>query len=232
MKKFLGLTILLLTVASIAWGASSRENRADSTFYVGISPFGLHIPTLFTRPMGGAFIINENILVGGEFGRYTFELTDTQSDGSGKFTAQYLNMGAYARWFPGSNSFNVLLGMHQRNWDGDLRATVKNAISTDPDINVYYKLRAKATVGTIGLGNQWMADWGLVWGFDWLVGSGLISSSSTGEVVASALIDGTPHTLTGQEIIDAEKKLEEGGDLLNEISALPGFFIFSIGFAF
>ena len=76
---------------------------------------------------------------------------------------------------------------------------------------------------TAGIGNHWTMDWGFEIGIDWLTASTLISSSSSSSVTESI---GTI------DVADSEKSIKELGEGINTFSAIPGIFIFSIGFSF
>ena len=76
---------------------------------------------------------------------------------------------------------------------------------------------------TTGVGNHWTMDWGFEIGIDWLTASTLLSSSSSASVTESS---GTIDTT------DTENSIKELGNLINALSAIPGIFIFSIGFSF
>jgi len=228
-KKTL-LFILALTVAGAAGvqAASSQQNRGDSLVFVGISPFGLHIPTLATFPVTAGVYLGENIQIGGEYG--TAEASYEENDEEAEAT--YTNAGGYVRWYPGTNSFNVMLAMHNRTFTADATATVTDQ-STGQDAVVNADMTASATVGTLGLGNQWMFDYGLFLGFDWVVLSGLVSGSVSSDVDATGTLpNGTVVTLENDETREAEQDLEDLGNFLNQVSATPGLFVFTIGWAF
>ena len=76
---------------------------------------------------------------------------------------------------------------------------------------------------TAGIGNHWTMDVGFEIGIDWLTASTLLSSSSSATVTESS---GTI------DVADSEKTIKELGEGINTFSAIPGVFIFSIGFSF
>lgn len=191
----------------------TADNRANKTLYIGFVPGGVHIPSLATHPVQLGVYLGD-FLIGGEFGKFSY----TYEDSGDKADGDYTNVGAFARWFPG-NSFNFLFAVNKRTWDVD--ATVSDSYGT-----VHGRLKADATVYTLGVGNQWITDFGLVFGMDWLVASGIGSSSST---FTSPDLAGVP---AGPQRDAATKDLEDLGDLLNKVSGLPGLFIVSVGFAF
>ncbi|MFL2749718.1 MAG: hypothetical protein ACJ0DI_09635 [bacterium] len=76
---------------------------------------------------------------------------------------------------------------------------------------------------TAGIGNHWKMDRGFEVGIDWLTASTLISSSSSANVTESSGTIG---------VADSEKTIKELGEGINTFSAIPGIFMFSIGFSF
>ena len=230
MKKALILILLLVTAAATAMGASSRENRADKNVWFGISPIGLHIPTLATQPFGAAWILNEDWMVGGEYGTFNYVVEENEADSSGKLDTTFTNLGGFGRWFPGSNSFNMLFAFHKRDWDAKATISMKDKTGT-VDVDWEVELIANAYVGTIGVGHLWTYDFGMTLGVDWLAYSSLLSGSSSGKI-GNPKLNGTPYAYSSTEKDEAEKELEDLGDVLNQISALSGFLILTLGFSF
>ena len=233
MKKFSGLVLAILFFsAPLAQAADTRANRSDSLIFLGISPVGLHIPTLIAPPVGLGIYLGDNWLFGVEGGSVVGE---SQDDEGSSATVSFENTGAYIRWFPGTNSFNYFAAVHKRTWEAQASSTF---VSTDSATGLITTVRANAaltasaTVGTLGIGNQWIMDFGLVLAADWLVLSSAISSESTAVVDAVGTVGGFTQTLTAQQKKDAEKDLKEFGDFLNDVSAFPGFLVFTIGLAF
>jgi len=195
----------------------SRMNRDDRNVYIGFSPFGLHIPTLLTAPFSVGYILNSDWMFGLEYGSLDFELGDAKGN--------YTNQGLYARWYPTTNSFNILMGYHIRSLELDWTYEAKAAgVTYTVDSGIDYS----AQVATVGIGNQWMMDWGLVIGLDWLMLSGVMGSS----------FSFTDPTLPGgvqpdaQTLADIEKAEKEAQDALDSFSAFPGLFVLSLGFSF
>ena len=234
MKNFGGLVLAIVFLsASVAVAAETRAHRSDSLIFLGISPFGIHIPTLFASPVGVGIYLGDNLLFGVESGGISGESQDDA--GTATTSASFDNTGAYIRLFPGTNSFNFFAAVHKREWD--LQAT-STFISIDPVTGFFTTVRASAaltasaTVGTLGIGNQWIMDFGLVLGMDWLLLSGPISSETTAVVSATGTVGGFTQTLTPQQKAEGEKDLKEFADFLNDVSAIPGLFVFTIGLAF
>lgn len=222
MRKAIVVATLLMCVPVLAWGASTRENRDDSLVFVGISPVGLHVPTLLTFPVGVGLYLGESWMIGVEYGSFEVDVEDDGDEADGTFD----NAGAYVRWFPG-NSFYVTLAAHQRNWEANATVTVTEE-STGTQRTLQARLETEATVATLGLGNQWMADFGLVFGVDWVLLSGLVDDSSVGSFDEGELASLTDPADREQ----AEQDLADLGDLLNDASGFPGVLVVTIGWAF
>lgn len=221
MRKWIVAAALIMTGA-VAFGASSQQNRDDRVLFIGGSPLGVDVPTLIAPPVGAGVYIGHSLLLGAEFGSRTV----TQDNNGDKASATYSNTGAYARWFPGTNSFNLLFAVHRRAWDAKATVTIQNDLGIDEKVKS--KLDAEATVATLGFGNQWMADFGLTWGFDWLLLSGVTGSSSKSQVLG--FVNGA--SLSNTETQRAEKELKDLGTFLNKVSGFPGALVFTIGWSF
>jgi hypothetical protein len=222
MRKWIVAAVMVMTSGALALGASSEENRDESTVFVGVSPIGIHLPTYIAPPVGAGMYLGKNLLVGAEYG----SRTESFNNSGDKASATFSNVGVYARWFPGTNSFNLLFGLHQRAWEASASVKIQNDLGIDEKVKA--DLNAEATVATLGLGNQWMADFGLTWGFDWLLLSGVASSSSTGKV--RGFVNGA--SLSTTETQRAEKELKDLGNVLNTVSGFPGLLVFTIGWSF
>ncbi len=223
MKKLLLLCAALGIAAGAAWGESSRMNRDDNTVLIGFSPVGLHVPTLLTTPLQLA-LVGENFTLGVEFGRLEFESSDVDSDSDESFEGEFTNSGVFVRWFPGTNSFNFLAAVHQRNWDVSFRKEF--LLDNGSSVLLTADLVAEATVGTLGVSNQWTMDFGMVIGVDWLALSQIMSETASFKVTADT------SGLSSSEVARYEKDMEEGAGFLNDISGFPGALILSLGFSF
>jgi hypothetical protein len=230
MIKRIGIACLLLLIPAIGWANSSRENRDESTVFLGISPIGLHIPTLLTHPVGLGVYLGPNWMAGAEYGSFSA----TFDDGDSKATANYQNIGAYTRWFPGTNSFNLGLAVHRRTFKADAETAVDDP--TYGSVDVTGSLKATATVGSLIVGNQWMMDFGLVLALDWVIVSGLISGKTDSKLNGTAVLpDGTVvdlDKLDPKTKRKSERDLSSLGDVVNQASAFPGLLVFTIGWAF
>jgi len=99
---------------------------------------------------------------------------------------------------------------------------------TGNPIPVRVKVESAATVGTLGIGNQWMLDFGLTIGVDWLLLSGVLSEnieSSINAVDYNALIDPADKK-------EAQDDLDQLGENLNKFSGYSGAVVLTLGFAF
>ena len=223
MKKVALLTLAMLVAAGLAFGADSKTNRAGKTIGVTLPIFGIHAATLITPPIGIQYIHSDAWVFGGEFGA----ASATIDDGDNKAKVDFSNFGAMARWFPNTNSFNVGFAVNQRNFSGS--ATVD---AEDPDTGTTARaqgdVEASATVAAILISNQWTFDFGMTITADWVVLSGAVASSTSSKVKSS--VGGV--TLTTAESADAEKNLEELGDVVNFIASAPGLFVISLGWSF
>ncbi len=225
MKKTIWImAIAALLTANSAWAADTRDNRADRYVLLAVQPIGIDAATLIAPPIQLGGYLGPNWLVTVEYGRRNFSL-DTGSN-NGKATGTFVNEGAAVRWFPGTNSFNLGLAFNQRSWDVDFTYTVSSGAG-GPDIPVKANLKANAGVPALIIGNQWMMDFGLVIGLDWLILSTPATTTTSG-TIDPAVVAG----LTPAQYADAQKTLKDGGDTLNTVSGFPGLFVLTLGWAF
>ena len=158
------LALLVPWLASSVLAADSKGNRKSNMLLIGktagIHPFYiLNQPYRFELP-------GESWSFGLEYGSSTASIL------SKSFTLS--NQGLYARWFPG-NSFNILMGYFQRGIASDAWTTTNASLGT-----VTYKVDTKITDLGLAIGNQWIFDFGLTLGADWLMlGSGSLTRTDT-----------------------------------------------------
>lgn len=219
--RILILSMVSLFLISSSAFADSAANRKEKMLYIGITPIGIHIPTLLTSPAQVGFFLGDSLMIGVESGENTFTDTDTATNSSSSIT--YKNEGIWTRYFAG-NSFNFLFAYNKRTFTAD--ATITESIynsttSSYATAQVDASVVAEANVLTFGIGNQWNLG-GFVLGADWLVGSSL--SSATNSYAIS--------TNTGIDTAVAEADLDQIGKDLNDLSALPGILILTLGFSF
>ncbi|MCP4751367.1 MAG: hypothetical protein GY866_10770, partial [Proteobacteria bacterium] len=195
-------------------------NRGDSLLLVGMSG-GLHIASALTTPATLAVYLGESVLIGVESG----SASSSQDDAEGEAEATYTNQGIYLRYFMG-NSFNILVAANNRTWTADATVTQTTVTWTGTTTEtVTADLEASATIGTLGIGNQWLTDFGFTLGIDWIVGSGILGSSVSSNIKTTTTTDPA-------EMAQFQQDLEDFGEFLNLVSALPGFFVVTIGFTF
>lgn len=219
MKKIL-VFLLFLCCSSMVWAADSQGNRKNKNVHLGVST-GIHFPSAFATPFNVGYYINDKFLVGGEYGMGSY----SSESGDADVTLSMSQFGAYGRWFPG-NSFNVMGALHKRTWvgTGDGEITSLGVVTTsDIEIN------ADALVATVGVGNHWMMDFGMVVGFDWALASVALSQSVSSSVDAQ---DNRGNTLTQAQKDELEDDADKIGDLMNTLSASPGLLVFQFGWAF
>ena len=220
MKVFLKSTILaLFFLTNAIYAADSKSNRKDNVVSFGVKG-GFGWPAI-TSPIFNA-IPGEIWSVGLDYGSKTYttdgEMTESSSSGiKSSGTLNITDTGLFARYFYG-NSFNSILAINSMN--SEMTVTATNATTGG---SAKGSLSTSAIRFTAGIGNHWTMDWGFEIGIDWLTASALLSSSSSASVTESS---GTIDTK------DTENSIKELGKLVNALSAIPGIFIFSIGFSF
>lgn len=204
--------------ASLAFGQPTRQNRSDSLIFVGYTPVGLHIPTLFAPTLRLGFYLGDNFAIGGEIGSWE----DSDSDENNTFTGEFSNTGIFIQWWPGTNSFYFSFARHQREWTVTGTTTLPSTGS-----QVLATMRAKSTVSSLGIGNQWMIGAGGFIQVDWVVFSRAISESVEFEISPLVLAGLTP-----AEQVEAQQEIQEFGDTLNDFSSSSGAVILTVGWAF
>ncbi|MCZ6842026.1 MAG: hypothetical protein O7G32_04255 [SAR324 cluster bacterium] len=238
MKKTILFLALLALGSASAMALPTRQNRDDSLLMVGYSPIGLHIPTLLTMPVSVGLYLGTNWLVGAESGSFSIDSGDVGADSGDTFEGEFSNRGVFGRWFPGTNSFNFLLALHQRNWEIRFGTTI--SLDAGGSAPISATLTTEATVATLGIGNQWMMDFGMIVGVDWLVVSGLLMDDAALKVDAISIlgVELDPDAavalgLISQADVDrANKEAQKAGDIINDISAFPGILVLTLGWAF
>ena len=215
MKVFLRSTILaLFFLTSTIYAADSKSNRKDNVVSFGVKG-GVGWPAI-TSPIFIA-IPGEKWSVGLDYGSKTFTSDSTSSGVKSSGSFNITDAGLFARYFYG-NSFNSILAINSMNSEMTVTSTNASTGGTAKG-----SLSSSATRFTTGIGNHWTMDWGFEIGIDWLTASTLLSSSSNASVTESS---GTI------DVADSEKTIKELGEGINTFSAIPGVFIFSIGFSF
>ena len=217
MNAFMRATILTLSsllLTTVIFGADSSSNRKENIVSFGVRA-GAGWPAV-TTPFFLA-VPGENWSFGLEYGSKTFTSDSTSSGVKSSGSFNITDTGLFARYFYG-NSFNSILAINSMN--SEMNVTASNATTGG---NAKGSLSKSAIRFTAGIGNHWIMDWGFEIGVDWLTASALLSSSSSASVTESS---GTIDTT------DTENSIKELGKVVNALSAIPGIFIFSIGFSF
>ena len=223
MRKLVLLMLAMLVAAGVTFGADSKTNRAEKTVGITIPLIPIHLETLLTWPIGLQYIHSDHWVFGGEYG----SASATIEDGDSKAKLDFSNMGVNTRWFPNTNSFNVGLALNQRTFTGEATVKARDAV-TGIEAQVKGAVEANATVATILISNQWTFDFGMTITADWLVLSGAVASSSSATIKST--LGGV--AVTPSQTADAEKSLQDVGDLANLIQSAPGIFVISIGWSF
>ncbi len=222
--KYLIFTVICITASSLN-AATSQENRQDSLVYVGLTPFGVHVPSILTRPLNVGVYLGSRFMVGAEYGKvqnsdyehaylekkYEGEDAGEQTNVTGSFT----NEGVYARLFTEESSLNLYLGYHVRTWEGEGTLT-RDSGEAKGD------MKFQARVGSIGIGNRWQFDSGLTIGIDWYVDSRILEQSLEYEITSN----------TGIPEDEVKTEVEDFGNFLNAVSGLPGLCVVTFGLSF
>ena len=205
--------------------ATSQENRKDSLVYVGLTPFGIHAPSILTRPLNVGVYLGSNFMFGAEYGRlqdsdyehaylekkYDEDHSSDETNVSGSYT----NEGVYLRVFSGESSLNLYVAYHVRTWDGEGTLTRDSGVATGT-------MKFQTRVGSVGIGNRWQFDSGLTFGVDWYVDSRILEQSLEYEITSN----------TGIPQDEVETEVEDFGKFLNAVSGLPGLCVVSFGISF
>ncbi len=215
-KKLLLVLSTVFFLGNTALAADSKSNRKDSLVFVGITPVGGHIATILSMPvLTAGLFLGEKLMLGIEGGSNVYPMDE--DDVEVEFA--YSNIGGYLRLFAG-NSFYFSGAVNQRVFTGTATGT------DDYGYEVELEVEAATIVGALGIGNQWMTDFGLTFGFDWLVLSGPINAST------SIKLKRINAAYDLAEYEEDTKNLKEDLDDINVLSAMPGAVVFTIGWAF
>jgi len=216
------LVLLLASCSAFtlpALAGDSAANRGSSSLLLAVQPVGIHVPTLIAPPLQLGYFITGDFVVGLSSGSASVN----QDEGNAKSSASFKDSGVWFRYFTG-NSFNFLLGYNKRSWTADATVSETQYTSTYgyQTATATAGLTADATVATIGLANHWTFDGGFTLGVDWLLGSSVLSSSTTTNITTNAGVNST--TL--------DNDLNTLADTLNKISGLGGLTVLTLGWAF
>ena len=196
-----------------ALAADSASNR-DSIFFIEMSPFGLGKEIRAPFPFTIGINPNQNLSAGVQIGSVNSDYQQGDLDEE----TSYSNVGIVVRYFA-YDIFNIIAAVHQREWKGNIIER------KEPDIYAEADLKASSSVATVGIGNQWVSDFGFTWGFDWFVSSIAISSSYS---ISNINNQG----FTSGELQQLKDKAKRTADIVNEVSSTPAMLILNIGWYF
>lgn len=213
--------ILILCISHIGLAADYESNRADRTFLVVVSPYGLAKEIHDPIPVTIGFFLKNNVSLGIQIGNVNTEYQPGKSDQEVAYSKDqevaYSNLGIVARFFSGS-SLNFIAAVHQRAWERTLRVLVEEAYAEAG-------VKATSTVASIGIAHQWVTDFGFVWGLDWIISSIALSSSySISHINNQGLTESQIQILRGVS--------REIADTVNRVSLAPAVFVVNIGWSF
>jgi hypothetical protein len=207
---FVAITLIFCNVLS----ADSMSNRADSDFFIEISPYGFAKELVEPLPFTVGYYLSESISVGAQIGSIN---TDYKS-GEVEEENAYSNIGLVVRFFP-DNSLNISGAVHQRAWGGTLK------IAADSGAYAEANLSATSTVATVGIGHQSVSELGFTWGFDWIAVSSAVGSSYKVSHINN-------QGLSSSQLQLLTDRAKEIADTVNEVSLTPAMLVLNLGWAF
>ena len=230
MKKLILLLLSLSLLSGNLVAAESAANRREKFVYAGYAPVGLHVASYLAKPRQIGFF-TENTLFGLESGLGRSSYSDADVDA----TMTYGSQGAWVRYFVG-NSLNLLFSYGTRTIT--LNGQITKILSKEVDgqtlstpATADTTIVATSKVSTVGFGNLWVTDFGMVIGMDWYVWSRLESSRTTSEIDIITEVDistlGVEYDKT--PIYD---QIDESAGILHKANSFPGIFILTVGWAF
>lgn len=113
--------------------------------------------------LSGGYIFNDRWTVEGEYTSGSLS-ADFHSVDFGKITDR--RYGLQSRWYPGANSFNVILGFYRAEFSAELGNTILNHMSSVPQADVW---KFDSYGPQFGLSNRWQWRNGATLGVDWFV---------------------------------------------------------------
>ncbi len=232
-----GLLLFTMTIffSGVVCAESFTETRAEDNIHISGS-WGLHIPTLQAPTGTIAYGVTGKTFFGLEYGannnseiKYVIESTAPDcvwlffgcSGGhtrTAEMKGEFINQGAFIRYYP-LDTFYFFVAYHQRTYDAELVGAENGNEEIEADIDL------KASVGTIGIGNQWNFSSGIFIATSWVTASYLIDSQVDFTVTNTFDLNAT-------EIEEWEDDIEETGKQVNQLNSSMGFAILSIGFGF
>ena len=131
------------------------------TVMVHLSPFSTWLPMKYGLNAG--YIAGEN---------WTWEFEYIQRFISGKVASvdfgkiQDERYGLQARWYPGANSFHLIMGLFKNTFSMELGNSMISAIGSVPPVTVW---KLESIGPQLGLGNRWQWTSGVTFGVDWFL---------------------------------------------------------------
>lgn len=143
--------------------SSTRMARSLSQFTgnVHLSPFSSWLPMKYGLSLG--YILDPNWTIEGEYTRRTIS-AGFQSVDFGEIKDH--RYGIQSRWYPGSNSFNLILGLYKSEFTAELGDAVLNNVTGVPSTTV---IKFESMGPQLGLANKWQWQSGITFGVDWFV---------------------------------------------------------------
>ncbi len=227
--RFIVLSALFTITASSLFAVTSAENRDATTWFIGVSPVGVHPSTFLTRPYNFGLHLGSRLMIGVEYGsvrdsdyEHTY-LDKKHNDGNSSIdepnvNGSFINEGAYIRLFSEGSSLNLFLAYNVRTWKGD--GTLEKASGT-----ITGEMEFITHVGSLGFGNMWQFDSGLTLSIDWYVDSRILEQSIKYNITSTGSANAT-------DIDDAKDDIEEFGEFLNAVAGFIGIGVITVGISF
>lgn len=131
------------------------------TVMVHLSPFSTWLPMKYGLNAG--YIYNDN---------WTWEFEYTQRSISGKVASVDFGKitderyGIQSRWYPGANSFHLIMGLFKNTLSMELGNSILDSIGSVPPVTMW---KVESMGPQLGLGNRWQWSKGITFGVDWFL---------------------------------------------------------------
>lgn len=142
---------------------SSQTLRSTSNYSINLhaSILSTWLPMKFGAAIG--YIQNENWTYEAEFTRRSISAKIMDVDLGQVIDQRY---GVQARWYPGSNSFNLIMGLFKSSFSLELGPSYLANIPGAPATTLW---KFESIGPQIGLSNRWQWASGIAFGVDWFV---------------------------------------------------------------
>lgn len=208
------LIILATTAGFTAFAEGFESNRDHFNSFVLVTPWALSNGSPASSAYTFGLYFNQRIALNVEIGRVSYDYESGDSDSE----TNYSNIGFGGRYYL-RNSLNFIGSVHFRNWQG------KRAATTASGANGEVKILADSTVAAIGIGNQWVASYGLTVGIDWVVIAKEISSSTSVSVTRN-------EGLSSSELQVLKNRAKKEAESVNDVALASAAVVFSLGWSF